>query len=111
MAALVALPLHLSASSAPASPTVPLAPPPATTAPPTSPPPSPAPTVVSESATPDPGRATRGVIGPPSSVPTSPADPSSSPVADSRIAPSVRQSPVTRTPTDATRSALRRNFG
>ncbi|MFJ8788514.1 hypothetical protein [Streptomyces sp. NPDC102462] len=114
VAALVALPLHLSAPAAPARPAVPLAPPPPTAPPasPTSPPASPMPTPsgVRESTTPGPGRVTRGPVGAPGSAPTT-AGPSSSQTDVSRIAPSSRASRGAPSPSDATPSALRRQFG
>lgn len=73
VAALVALPLHLTASEAPASPTIPLAPPPASSpSSGSSPSFAPTPTTTPEPAGPSPTRSTRTDI---SSSPTAPAVP------------------------------------
>ncbi|MER6528950.1 hypothetical protein [Streptomyces sp. NPDC001508] len=114
VAALVALPLHLSAPAAPAVPTVPLAPPAPTAAPASRPPatsPSPTPSAAAETATPGPARASRGAVGPPSSARTPVPDPSSSKTAVPGTAPSARPSRGVPTPTSVNRSALDREFG
>lgn len=89
VAFLVTLPFRMSASEGPATPSVPLAPPPATSAPTTSPPPSRAPSSLpspspSASAAPEPtARGTgRGAGTVPSAVPTAaPSPPPTSPAA------------------------------